>query len=290
MNIMALSAAKNNLVAEVLKSIMVSWAHSPDNVTWKKHLELAFRHTNKEGTTIGVFSNLPAQLGEPVEPYPFFQVTAERLPMRLTNVEGWKENFGMHKYLGEHYGDCAALAVPFLTYANILYSSPKNRLWNIQVGDHRKGEALVLTFESKKSLVKLALWGHVLIKDARLINANVPPSRTIYMQEDWPEELAEFSEERVVAELSRNRKGFPIESHWHGLQGTVGTYSRTRIEDGRVAVDVSLLDPQSYGPNTRLEVKLRQVRDPQRSQNKYKKRYITPHMEWVAIITDPDKD
>jgi hypothetical protein len=287
---MALSTAKHNLVAEVLKSIMVSWAHQPDNVTWKKHLELAFRHTNKAGTTIGVFSNLAARLGVPVDPYPFFQVTAERLPMRLTNVEGWMDNFGMHKYLGEHYGDCAALAVPFLTYANLLYSSPKNRLWNIQVGDLSKGEALVLTFESKRALVKLALWGHVLIKDARLINENVPAARTISLGEVWPEHLAEFSEERVVAELRRNRKGFPIESSWHGVTGVVGTYSGARIEQGEVVVDVNLLDPQAYGPNTRLEIKLRQVRDPQRSRAKYKKRHITPHMEWVAVIQDPDKD
>lgn len=286
MNLLALRKAKNDTVANVLQNILVNMAHEPDNRTWKSNLEVAYEYSKRLGTTVGLFSNLPSKLGEPSEELPFFQVQAEKLPARLKNVEGWKDNFGLTRYLGEHYADCAALTAPFLVYAQLLYRNTRNKLWNISVGNLQRNEPLVLTFECQKSLVTLALWGHVLKRDAQLIRDNTPVARSIQLREGWSVELAEYSEERLIHELSHNTKGFPIYSEWAGMEGVVGTYRNVRLEDGRITADVDLLDPEAYPDTSELRITLRQVRDPRRSQTKYKKRYITPHLEVLAYISE----
>lgn len=283
MNLVALKAAKNDLVASVFTNIMANWAKEPGLVTWKKNLEVAYHHTKRQGTTIGLFSNLAGKLGGKVDDLPFFQIQAERLPFKLMNVEGWKVNFGINEYLGSRYNEVAALLVPFLTYATVLYHNKNNLIWNIEVGDWTKREPLVITFATPQSLVKLALWGHILVSDATLIGAHTPlpiPLQVPDFDEAQLKVFDQYSDERIIHELMRNRHGKPIFWGPAHAERIVGTYDNVRLENGYITLDAHLIDPTEWHS---LEMGVviipRQRYDTKRSGRKYTKRYITPHKE-----------
>lgn len=295
MNIVALKAAKNDLVADVFAKILGDWSEVPGLRTWKMNLEVAYHFSKRQGTTIGLFSNLPGKLGLTPSEEPFFQVQAERLPFKLQNVEGWRVNFGLNEYFQERYSDCAALLVPFLTYASILYRSRHNQLWNVEVGNWRKGEPLVVTFATPKTMLKLALFGHVIIRDADLIETHTPKPMVLSVPEFDEAGLrvfAAYSDERLIHELMANKRGKPVFLGALNSDQVIGTYDEVRLEHGVITMDVRLIDPKEFdGLDVRVAIVPRLGYDTKRSGRKYTKRYITPHTELeVRLLTTDRKD
>jgi hypothetical protein len=295
MNIVALKAARNDVVASVFAKILGDWCELPGLLTWKTNLEVAYNHTKRLGSTIGLFSNMPGKLGRTNEELPFFQVQAERLPFKLSNVEGWKTNFGLNEYFKERYSECAGLLVPFLTYATVLYRNSSNQIWNIEVGDWRKREPLVVTFATPKSLVKLALYGHVVIKDVDLIDLYTAKPIAMTVPDFDATQLqtfAAYSDERLIAELMRNRHGKPVFWGPASEEVVIGTYDNVRLDQGQITADVSLINPRDFEDlDLNVVIVPRQRHDTKRSGRKYTKRYITPHIELeVRLLTNIKKE
>lgn len=291
MNIVALKAARNDVVASVFAKILGDWSEIPGLRTWKTNLEVAYHHTKRLGTTIGLFSNLPGKLGRENFEQPFFQVQAEKLPFKLTNVEGWKVNFGLNEYLKERYSECAALLVPFLTYATVLYHNRQNQLWSVEVGNWRKGEPLVVNFASGKSLVKLALYGHVLMRDVDLIDLYTVKPIALSLPDVTHAQTSvmdTYSDERIIHELMSNRQGKPI--FFGGQDRVVGTYDNVRLTQDGITLDAALIDPNEWSSRgMHVAVIPRQRHDTKRSGRKYTKRYITPHIELEVRLLATNK-
>lgn len=295
MNIVALKAARNDLVADVFAKILGDWSEVPGLTTWKMNLEVAYNFTKRLGTTIGLFSNLPAKLGHTPFEEPFFQVQAERLPFKLQNIEGWKVNFGLNEYFKERYSGCAALLVPFLTYATILYRNPKNKLWNVEVGNWRKGEPLVVTFATPKTLIKLAVFGHVVIRDVDLIKTHTAKPMVLAVPDFDETQLKVFdrySDERLISELMRNRHGKPVMWGPTREDHVVGTYDNVRLENGYITMDVSLIDPKEWeGVDLHVVIIRRKRYDTRRSGKKYNAEHITMHKELeVRLLATNQKE
>lgn len=161
--------AKVDRVAQVFSTILKGWM-AEDTHSWVRNVEAAYRYTNAEGTTIGLFSNLPAKLGHEVDELPFFQLEAGAPPKEVKAGE-WQKDFGVDAYFGDRLEAVNRMLVPFLTYARMLANNRGNQLWNIEVGDLVLKQPLVVTFKCPRTLVKLAIYGHVLVKESEMIAA-----------------------------------------------------------------------------------------------------------------------
>lgn len=161
---------KNDMLVNILAQILTAWM-ATDKSLWAKCVETAYQYTKNSGTTIGVFSNLLAKLGMSVDELPFMQLEVERIKNPLMGRSLIWEEFGLKSYFGDAYESIATLVVPFLTCANVLLKD-KNGYWAaVDTGDVYKGEPLVLTFISKRSKIKLALYGHILLRESMIMSS-----------------------------------------------------------------------------------------------------------------------
>jgi hypothetical protein len=286
MNLMGLKSARNDRVAEVLLGILGTWADTHPS-TWMRHIETAYERTNRTGTIIGLFSNLAGKLGKPIQEQPFFQIEAVKLPSKKGNLKGpYSNHYGLDKYLGEEIHAVMPMLIPFLVYCGSLKQSPGNQFWRIDIGDWRKSEPLVVSFACGKTLLRLTVFGHVLINDAKLINESTVPPMVVSTPEEGLFSWSNLIEEQVVVKLANNKEGFPVYHHGAGDTSTpVGTYSNPRIENGSIAVDIRFIRPFDYPHGAVLHVMSDLEKDPKRSQTKYRKGYITQHVEFSVCVT-----
>lgn len=284
MNLMGLKSARNDRVAEVLLGILVGWVGEYPS-TWIRHLEIAYHRANKTGTIIGIFSNLAGKLGKPIQEQPFFQVEAMRWPLKKSKVSSNASgDYGLSQYLGDELDQLRVMLFPFMVYAEALGVAHEFR--QIVVGDWRKGEPLVVSFKNGKTLMRLTVFGHVLINDAKLINESVAPHTTASTPEEMLFAWGNLVEEQLVEKLAANRIGFPVYRWGAGDSSTpVGTYSNPRMENGSIAVDIRFIRPYDYPHGAILHIGSSLGRDPRRSQGKYRRRQITEHTEYQVCVT-----
>lgn len=163
-----LAAAKNDLVATKLHFILKNWLNGEVGF-WERGIETAYDRNGDE-IVIGLFSNLPAKLGERPDESPFFLVEVSRAPNRPVD-KCERMDFGLNEYFGEHLNDVSPMLVPFLTYAIVLRNEHKSKLISLETGDWKKNQPLVVTFKLPKQRIKLAINGHILVKEATMIKA-----------------------------------------------------------------------------------------------------------------------
>lgn len=164
-------AAQVDRVAQVFAAVLKGWM-AEDKHIWVRNVETAYQHTKAEGTTIGLFSNLPAKLGLEVDELPFFQLEAGPLPKKV-KAGAWQKDFGIDVYFGDKLESVNRMLVPFLTYARLLSQNRGNQLWNIEVGDLALKQPLAVSFKCPRTLVKLAIYGHILVKESDMISVAI---------------------------------------------------------------------------------------------------------------------
>lgn len=234
-----LSVARNDLVANVFAKIMKDWIKE-DPVQWVINTETSYRHTNAEGTTIGLFSNLPAKLGKEVSELPFFQIEAGKLPKHL-QPGMFRKDFGIEDYFGAELDNVRRMLVPFLAYACLLKNNSTNFLWNVEVGDVGKQEPLIVTFKCQRSLVRLAIRGHILIEEAKMIAEAQNKVVTIVLKKDSEKLMKDATPESVV-ELLKNGVDKSVFHQNIGSQKRLGFVKNPRVEDGCIVVDVQFTE------------------------------------------------
>lgn len=162
----ALATVKNDRAAAMIHHILKNWLKEEVSL-WASGIESAYSRTPTE-STIGLFSNLPARLGEMPDDLPFMQVTVSTAPNRPVEKSNRVE-FGLDEYFGKHLNDVSPMLVPFLTYAIVLKNEHKSKLLKVEVGDWSKHQPLVVTFKLPKQLIQLTVNGHILVKEAKMI-------------------------------------------------------------------------------------------------------------------------
>lgn len=232
--------AKRDVVAMVFLRILVDWLKE-DPSLWVRNVETAYNHTNSDGTTIGLFSNLAAKLGKPVDELPFFQIEAGRLPQKV--VEGvWHKDFGVGAYFGDHLESVRRMLVPFFAYASLLSRGNGNRLCRVEVGDLTKEQPLIVVFKCPRTLVKLAIYGHILVKEAAMIASVQNRVKTFVLAEDAGKLLKDSTPEIIVGMLQSNPDRYVTSPLMKGEE-VYGYLRNPRVEDSRIVVDVEFLDP-----------------------------------------------
>jgi hypothetical protein len=284
---------KSDQIALLFLGVLAKWLET-DKTIWANNVETSYHNSRKEGTTVAVFSNMLGKVGMQSDDLPFFQVQAERRGKRLPEsvvlpMFGLAEYFGEHYDLGgnpaRHRATLGQMLVPFITFASVMLRSRKMKLWSVEVGDYKKREPLVLTFTSSTSVLRLALFGHILVHESEVIRAHYAPRIPLYLPDGEICKIEDWTEERLVKHLDAKVERV-LYTPFEGGLVPIGNYGNVFLSAGSVRADVSLHNQDAiHGHLMELSLDSYLEEDPQRSKTKYRRGFITRQRSYRLVAT-----
>lgn len=171
MIIRGLKPHKRDLLGTAMALLLKQWAEA-GHIEWMSTQQADYKYDGRTGMVLALFSNLPGAKKEFNDASPWLQLQTEPIRKRAPNTGFTLPNFGIDAYFGDRYRDVAVMVIPWLAMANHLAAMPGVSMWGIEVKNVDERRPLILTFQSRKEVIKLALYGHVLLRDQALIAAD----------------------------------------------------------------------------------------------------------------------
>lgn len=162
---------KKDTLGQAMEQLLKQWAEA-GHIEWMSTQQADYQYNGRTGMALGLFSNLPQSKQEFNDVSPWMQLQTEPIRKRSNNKGMTFPNFGIDAYFGDRYRDVAQMVVPWLAMANYLTALSGAVLWGIEVKNVDDRRPLILTFETRKEVIKLALYGHILLRDYALIKAD----------------------------------------------------------------------------------------------------------------------